>query len=111
MNKYNTSTVSLLGGEEDKRFFNLKPVKIMILLRKTGKDLCVSDVSRKVGMTYAHAVDIVQGLEKDGFVETSKNGRKKVLSLTRKGVLKADGLAEALKTRKEKGSGGVVKMV
>ena len=67
-------------------FFNEKKARAIVCIRRNQKSgLCVSDVSRKVDTTYAHTCKIVKAMNEAGLVEKKKVGRKKHLTLTKKG--------------------------
>ena len=69
-------------------FLKEKPVKALVeIVRADARNTSVygSKISRKVDTTYAHTVKTLQKLEDQGFVESEKQGRKKLLTPTEKG--------------------------
>ncbi|MBC5793147.1 MAG: winged helix DNA-binding protein [Nanohaloarchaea archaeon] len=85
-------------------FINEKPYKMIIkLLRNRLKDdLCKHDLSKAVDSTYSHTVKVVDRFEELELIETKKEGRKMVITLTSKGVEVAKALEnlESVKTKK-----------
>ena len=57
---------------------------LVILLNKTS-DLYASSLAKIVDCTYSHVVKILQEMQKAGLVSFEKQGRLKVLTLTKKG--------------------------
>jgi len=77
-------------------FLNEKPVMTLVTIRKSRKDIYGSIISRKIDTTYAHAVKIISQLEDEGLIESEKQGRKKILTLTEDGQRYADLFIEML---------------
>jgi predicted transcriptional regulator len=77
-------------------FLNEKPVMALVTIRRSRDDIYGSIVSREIDTTYAHAVKIISKLEDRGLVESSKEGRKKILKLTEEGETYADLFIEML---------------
>lgn len=71
-------------------FLNEKPVMTLVTIRKSNKEIYGSIISREIDTTYAHTVKIVAQLEEEGLVESQKQGRKKILTLTDKGKKYSD---------------------
>jgi len=71
-------------------FLKEKPVMALVTIRRARDDIYCSMISKKIDTTYAHTVKTVSRMEDEGFVETRKQGRKKILELTNKGEKFAD---------------------
>ncbi|MFH1649941.1 MAG: winged helix DNA-binding protein [Candidatus Woesearchaeota archaeon] len=66
-------------------FFREKPAMMLVhLLTKEG-DTYASSLAKVVDCTYSHVVKILQEMQKSELVEFKKQGRLKILSLTKKG--------------------------
>jgi len=67
-------------------FFREKPAMMLIELKNLkGKNIYASSLAKKVDCTYSHVVKILQQMEKSGLINFEKQGRLKLLSLTKKG--------------------------
>lgn len=66
-------------------FLNEKPVMTIVTIKRSNKEIYASVISREIDTTYAHTVKIIAQLGEEGLVESEKNGRKKILTLTEKG--------------------------
>jgi DNA-binding MarR family transcriptional regulator len=66
-------------------FLNEKPVRALVEIKKSNKEIYGSVISREIDTTYAHTVKIIAQLEEKGLVESEKKGRKKILTLTDRG--------------------------
>lgn len=71
-------------------FFRRKPALMLVALKKHTKVRYGSVLAKEVDCTYSHAVKILQTLEKLGLVNFEKQGRIKVIKLTKKGMDVAD---------------------
>lgn len=71
-------------------FLNEKPVMTLVTIRRSSDDIYCSVISSEIDTTYAHSVKIISTLEEEGFIKSTKRGRKKVLELTEKGEKYAD---------------------
>jgi len=67
-------------------FFRKKPALMLIALKKSSRVRYGSILAKEVDCTYSHAVKILQGLEKIGLVTFEKQGRIKIIKLTRRGL-------------------------
>ena len=67
-------------------FFREKPAMMLVELKNTKAELYASALAKKVDCTYSHVVKILQEMEKAGLVNFEKQGRLKLLTLTKKGV-------------------------
>ena len=74
---------------ENKKIFGVlfreKPVMMLIHLRNTKDEIYASNLAKKVDCTYSHVVKILQEMEKAELVNFDKQGRLKLLTLTKKG--------------------------
>ncbi|MBC8435011.1 winged helix DNA-binding protein [archaeon] len=73
-------------------FFRRKPSMMLIALKKVNKAKYGSILAKDVDCTYSHAVKILQNLEKLGLVVFEKQGRIKIIKLTKKGRDVADNI-------------------
>ena len=77
-------------------FLKDKPVMALVTIRRNREDIYCSMISKKIDTTYAHTVKTVARLEDEGLVKSQKEGRKKILELTPKGVKYADKFIDIL---------------
>jgi predicted transcriptional regulator len=83
-------------------FFREKPAMMLVTLlnsQREGQEQYASSLAKIVDCTYSHIVKILNEMQKSDLVEFKKDGRLKVLKLTKKGedVAKAiDGIRNAL---------------
>lgn len=87
-------------------FLNEKPVMTLVTIRKSREEIYGSIISRKIDTTYAHAVKIISQMEEEGLLESEKQGRKKILTLTDKGKRYSDLFIEMLELFEEDQDGG-----
>jgi predicted transcriptional regulator len=67
-------------------FFREKPASMLIEMRRNSKkEIYASNLAKSVDCTYSHVVKILQQMQKAGLVNFDKQGRLKLLSLTKKG--------------------------
>lgn len=69
-------------------FFREKPAMMLVgMLRasKAKQEVYASSLAKQVDCTYSHVVKILQQMEREGIVSFDKQGRLKLLTLTRKG--------------------------
>ena len=71
-------------------FFRRKPALMLIALKKVSRAKYGSVLAKEVDCTYSHAVKILQTLEDFGLVVFEKQGRIKLIKLTKKGQEVAD---------------------
>ena len=67
-------------------FFREKPAMMLVTLLTKSNSIYASNLAKVVDCTYSHVVKILQEMEKAGLVEFKKQGRLKVLALTKKGT-------------------------
>ena len=73
-------------------FFRKKPAMILVALRKNSKNRYGSVLAKEVDCTYSHAVKILQEMEKSDLVSFEKQGRIKLIKLTKRGHEVADSI-------------------
>lgn len=73
-------------------FFRRKPALMLIALKKLSRARYGSILAKEVDCTYSHAVKILQTLEKLELVTFEKQGRIKLIKLTKKGQEIADNI-------------------
>ena len=83
-------------GDSFDLFFRRKPALMLIALKKVSRAKYGSLLAKEVDCTYSHAVKILQTLEDLSLVSFDKQGRVKVIKLTKKGAEVADHI-EAIK--------------
>lgn len=73
-------------------FFRRKPALMLIALKKLSRARYGSILAKEVDCTYSHAVKILQTLEKLDLVTFEKQGRIKLIKLTKKGLEISDNI-------------------
>lgn len=71
-------------------FFREKPAMVLITLKNNKNEVYASSLAKVIDCTYSHVVKILQEMEKEGLVNFEKEGRLKLLTLTKKGIDVAD---------------------
>lgn len=71
-------------------FFREKPALMLIALRQSKNQVYASSLAKQIDCTYSHVVKILQELEREGLVSFDKQGRLKLLTLTKRGNEVAD---------------------
>ena len=66
-------------------FFREKPSMMLINLRNAKTEIYASALAKSVDCTYSHVVKILQEMEKAGLINFEKQGRLKLLTLTKTG--------------------------
>ena len=66
-------------------FFREKPVLMLLGLYNTKGPMYASSLAKSVDCTYSHVVKILQQMEKHGLINFQRQGRLKLLALTKKG--------------------------
>ena len=67
-------------------FFREKPAMMLVTLRNAKGNIYASSLAKSIDCTYSHVVKILQEMQKAGLVNFEKQGRLKLLSLTKKGA-------------------------
>ena len=71
-------------------FFREKPAMMLVTLKNSKTEIYASSLAKVTDCTYSHVVKILQEMEKAGLVNFEKDGRLKLLTLTKKGEQIAD---------------------
>ena len=66
-------------------FFREKPALMLVNLYNANNEVYASNLAKQVDCTYSHVVKILQEMSKSGLVTFQKEGRLKILKLTKKG--------------------------
>jgi DNA-binding MarR family transcriptional regulator len=66
-------------------FFREKPAMMLIQLKNHNSEIYASVLAKQIDCTYSHVVKILQEMEKSDLVAFKKQGRLKLLELTKKG--------------------------
>ncbi|RME78558.1 hypothetical protein D6774_00875 [Candidatus Woesearchaeota archaeon] len=67
-------------------FFREKPAMMLISLLNSKSEMYASTLAKQVDCTYSHVVKVLQQLEEAGLIKFNKQGRLKLLTLTKKGA-------------------------
>ena len=71
-------------------FFREKPAMMLVELKNAKGEIYASSVAKAIDCTYSHVVKILQEMQKAGLVNFEKQGRLKLLTLTKIGQEVAD---------------------
>ena len=83
-------------------FFREKPSGMLLEMRRNSKnEIYASNLAKAVDCTYSHVVKILQQMQKSGLVNFDKQGRLKLLSLTKKGEDVANSIDKIMTLLKE----------
>ena len=66
-------------------FFREKPAMMLVELKIADANIYASVLAKQIDCTYSHVVKILQEMEKAGLINFEKQGRLKLLTLTKKG--------------------------
>ncbi len=66
-------------------FFREKPAMMLIGLKKANSEIYASSLAKQIDCTYSHVVKILQEIERAELIKFKKQGRLKLLTLTKKG--------------------------
>lgn len=67
-------------------FFREKPAMMLVNLKNSKNAIYASSLAKQVDCTYSHVVKILQEMQTAGLVNFDKQGRLKLLTLTKKGT-------------------------
>ncbi|MBD3318799.1 hypothetical protein GF342_02730 [Candidatus Woesearchaeota archaeon] len=73
-----------------KTFFREKPAMMLVELKNAKADVYASSLAKQIDCTYSHVVKILQEMEREGLINFDKQGRLKLLTLTKRGFDVAD---------------------
>ncbi|MBI4152845.1 winged helix DNA-binding protein [Candidatus Woesearchaeota archaeon] len=79
-------------------FFREKPAMMLVELKNASSDVYASVLAKQIDCTYSHVVKILQEMQKADLINFKKEGRLKLLELTKKGQEIASNI-ESIKTR------------
>lgn len=84
-----------MGNEPKKEdvfniFFREKPAMMLVTLNAAKSDIYASSLAKQIDCTYSHVVKILQEMSVAGLINFEKQGRLKLLTLTKKGQEVAD---------------------
>ena len=65
--------------------FREKPAMMLVELKNSKAEVYASSLAKTIDCTYSHVVKILQDMEKEGLINFDKQGRLKLLTLTKKG--------------------------
>ena len=71
-------------------FFREKPALMLVELKNYGAEVYASVLAKQIDCTYSHVVKILQEMEKASLINFEKQGRLKLLTLTKTGQEVAD---------------------
>ena len=66
-------------------FFREKPAMMLVNLKNAKDEIYASSLAKQIDCTYSHVVKILQEMERSGLINFEKQGRLKLLTLTKKG--------------------------
>jgi predicted transcriptional regulator len=66
-------------------FFREKPAMMLVNLKNSKNPIYASSLAKQIDCTYSHVVKILQEMEKHDLINFDKQGRLKLLTLTKKG--------------------------
>lgn len=82
----------LMGKNNEifRTFFREKPAMMLVELKNAKSHVYASSLAKQIDCTYSHVVKILQEMERESLINFDKQGRLKLLTLTRKGHEVAD---------------------
>jgi len=78
-------------------FFREKPAMMLVELKNANSNVYASVLAKQIDCTYSHVVKILQEMQKAELIKFRKEGRLKLLELTKKGTDIATNI-ESIKT-------------
>jgi predicted transcriptional regulator len=78
-------------------FFREKPAMMLVELKNADSNVYASVLAKQIDCTYSHVVKILQEMQKADLIKFKKEGRLKLLELTKKGNEIASNI-ESIKT-------------
>ena len=67
-------------------FFREKPAMMLVELKNANSNVYASVLAKQIDCTYSHVVKILQEMQKSDLIKFKKEGRLKLLELTKKGT-------------------------
>ena len=71
-------------------FFREKPAMMLVEIKNAKGEVYASSIAKLVDCTYSHVVKILQEMQKAGLINFEKQGRLKLITLTKSGQEVAD---------------------
>ncbi|MFP4567355.1 MAG: hypothetical protein ACLFN8_00270 [Candidatus Woesearchaeota archaeon] len=65
--------------------FREKPAMMLIALKNSEKEVYASSLAKEIDGTYSYIVKVLMDMERAGLVEFKKQGRLKIIKLSKKG--------------------------
>ena len=65
---------------------------MLVELKNAKGEMYASSLAKKIDCTYSHVVKILQEMERENLIHFNKQGRLKLLTLTKKGTDVAEGI-------------------
>ncbi|MEM2962947.1 MAG: hypothetical protein QXW70_01905 [Candidatus Anstonellales archaeon] len=87
-----------MSKTDAEKLIRKKPSSILLLLKNTTQKWHLSKIARQTNTTFVYVSSLITEFQKDGLVETTKEGRRRVVLLTSKGMA----IANTLETLFEK---------
>jgi len=78
--------------------FREKPAMMLVGLKNAKGAIYASSLAKQIDCTYSHVVKILQEMEKADLINFEKQGRLKLLTLTKKGSDVADSITNIKNT-------------
>lgn len=75
-------------------FLREKPAQLLVELKNAKSEVYASSLAKQIDCTYSHVVKVLQQMQRAGLINFDKQGRLKLLTLTRKGADIADHIHE-----------------
>ena len=75
-------------------FFREKPAMMLVELKNAKAEVYASSLAKQIDCTYSHVVKILQQMQREGLINFDKQGRLKLLTLTKKGQEAANKIDE-----------------
>ena len=66
-------------------FFREKPAMMLVELKNANENIYASVLAKQIDCTYSHVVKILQEMQKSDLIRFKKEGRLKLLELTKRG--------------------------
>ncbi len=66
-------------------FFREKPAMMLVELKNANTNVYASVLAKQIDCTYSHVVKILQEMQKSDLIRFKKEGRLKLLELTKRG--------------------------
>lgn len=66
-------------------FFREKPAMMLVELKNANSNVYASVLAKQIDCTYSHVVKILQEMQKSDLINFKKEGRLKLLELTKRG--------------------------